>query len=338
MRMKLMMKYGFGYKWIMLVVSMLCASCSTITEFPDENPVDPTLINLNIEIQLAAEVSDMTNTEDFDGVIKQRVVVEAYKFDDVVKPAVRKELLLDDILGKDKANISLSLNATKYRLVVWSDYVQTASPSDLYYYTAETLRNIKYNGEYIANRAEKDCFSAAKDVDLTKYSGVWNLSLDVDMQLKRPVGKLVMISNDVEDFVSRANSRGEEISRTDISSYTAKVTYSGFAPNGFDAYDGVLNDATSGLSYTTKFQLINDNEAMIAFDYMLADEEGTSYEIAMQIFDDEGNKINEVGEIKAVVSADKVTVLKKDFLTGDYNPGISIDTDFDGSIDVVLPD
>lgn len=339
--MKLNMKNNLVYKIMMLVVAMICAaSCSTITEFPDENPVDPTLVNVNITISSDSEFENLarSNTKNTDGSIKQRFIVEAYKFDNTTTPAKREEIYADKSDIENTLNVSLKLHATKYRIVIWSDYVQTASPSDMYYYTAETLRKIKYNGEYIANKDEKDCFYAHEDLDLTKYSGEWNVSVDVDMSIQRPVGKFIMISDDVETYITRANSRGETISRSDLNSYTAKVSYSGFAPNGFDAYDGVLNDAITGISYDTQFQIINDNEAMVAFDYVLADKSGTSYDIAIQIFDDKGKLINEVGSKKATVVCGETTTLKSDFLTGDYKPGISIDTDYDGTFDVVLPD
>lgn len=331
-------KHSIICKWIVLVVSMICASCNTITEFPDENAVDPTLINLNLEISLSTEVSDMTDPETFDGIVKQRVIVEVYKFNDMVKPVARKNLLLNNFLNEEKTDISLKLNATKYKIVVWSDYVQTASPSDLYYYTDETLRKVKYNGEYVANKAEKDCFYDSKDIDLTEYTGDWNISMTINMMMKRPVGKLILISNDVNNFLSKEMSRSEDGTRGDINSFTAKVIYSGFAPNGFDAYEGKLNDAITGLSYSTNFKLINETEAMVSFDYILADKDGSTYEIAMQIFDENGNIINEVSGKKTSVYADKITILKSDFLTGEYKPGISIDTDYDGTIEVILPD
>lgn len=338
--MKLNMKYNWVCKWIVFVVSVICtASCNTITEFPDENPVDPTLINVNITMSLNELIDDLSrNSKASDGNIKHRYIVEAYKFDNTLSPVIREEVF-SDIANNDKTlNISLRLNATKYRIVIWSDYVQTASPSDMYYYTAETLRKIKYNGEYIANEDKKDCFYAHEDIDLTKYSGEWNITVDVNTHAKRPVGKVIMISDDVETYISRVNSRGETISRSDINSYTAKVVYSGFAPNGFDAYEGVLNDAITGISYDTRFQVINDDEAMVAFDYVLAKEEGTTYDIAMQIFDEKGVLINEVSGKDITVFPNETTTLKADFLTGDYKPGISIDQDYDGTIDVVLPD
>lgn len=324
---------------MMLVVSMIyAASCSTITEFPDENAVDPTLVNANVRISLNTIIDDATRTDAHDGAIKQRIIVEAYRLNETAKPAIREEVLTEKSYGDNVVNVSIPLNTTKYRIAVWADDVQTAAPSDMYYYTAETLRKIRYNGEYTANEEGKDCFSASKDIDLTKYNGEWDATIDIDMELKRPVGKLILISDDVETYITRAESRGETISRAEINSLTAKVFYSGFAPNGFDAYEGILNDATTGLSFNTNFQLINENEAMVAFDYVFADEKGTQYDIAMQIFDSEGKLINEVGSKKTTVVSGETTVLKSDFLTGDYKPGIGVDTNYDGSIDVVLPD
>lgn len=338
--MKLKMNYNWGHKLILLVVSMICtvSSCNTITEFPDDEAIDPTLININLKISISPDVSNMTNTSAFNENVKQRIVVEAYRFNNQTQPEIRKEIVLDKPLDKQETSINLSLNATKYRIVAWSDYIQTKDASDMYYYTVETLRKIKYNGEYTANKEEKDCFSNHKDIDLTQYSDVWNMTINMDMQLDRPVGKLTLISNDIEKYISKINSKGETISKADINSFTAKIIYSGYTPNGYDAYENKLNDASIGISYYSKFNIINENEAMVAFDYVLADIEGTQYNITMQIFDKDGKIVNEVSGNKVFVFSNKETILKTNFLTGEYKPGINIDQGYDGVIDVIIPD
>lgn len=328
------------YAGLTFMTGWMFASCSLITQFPDENAVDPTLVNLRVNLTIDSEAADMTDTDLFDhGVVRQRVVVEAYKFDNSSKPVIRKDVIPDGYLTKDKPyTVDLSLNSTKYRIVVWSDYVQTAAPADTYYYTAETLRKVKYNGVYVGNKQEKDCFSAWKDIDLTEYRDEWNITADTDIDLKRPVGKLIVMTNDVDGYISRVESRGDAISRTDINAYTARVTYSGFTPNGFDAYSAVLNDAVPGLTFESNLTLVEDNKAMISFDYVLGDCDGTAYSVDVKIFDEDGKVINDVGGRNTEVWCDRITVLEADFLTGDYEPGISIDTDFDGVIDVPLPE
>lgn len=336
--MDFIMKRNVFFSGLMLIVSLLYTSCKTITEYPGENPVDPTLVNLNVNVSLSPDVADLTSPSDFESNVRQRLVVEVYRLNEGQEPVVRQEVLLGKMLHEQDTTLTLRVNAMKYRVVVWVDYMRQMSPNDFYYYTAATLWGIKYSEEYMANNEEKDCFAARKDVDLTEYSDQWNVHVDLDMPVNRPVGKLVIIANDVETYVSRAQSRGNEISRAEINNFTARVYYQQFVPNGYTAYANELNDAITGVSYASRFTVLNDIEAMAAFDYLFASEEGTEYTIGMQVFDADGNLLNEVNGKKVIMKCNELTVLRADFLTGDYNPGITIDQDYDGTIDVILPD
>lgn len=323
----------------MILAMLVLTGCSTITEFPGENPTDPTLVGLNIEVTLSEETTDMTDCEDLEGWAQQRLVVEAYETEDLTQPTIRKEMLLEHFLQEEETvTVPLELHAEQYRLTAWIDYVKKDEPGDLYYCTENSLRNIRLNSDYRANCEEKDCFTAVKDLDLTVYSGQWNTNLRVGMKAERPVGKLVLIADDVEKFITRAQSRGDQVSRADINGFKARVIYQGYTPVGYDACGCELNDAATGICYESTFRVLNENEAMVAFDYLLAEKEGTSYEVALLVYDEEGKLLNEVGGQKVTVKSNQVTVLKADFLTGEYKPGISIDTDYDGTIDVELPD
>ena len=336
--MDIIMKRSVFFSGLMLIVSLLYTSCKTITEYPGENPVDPTLVNLNVKVSLSPDVADLTSPSDFESNVRQRLVVEVYRLNEGQKPVARQEVLLGKMLHEQDTTITLQVNAAKYRVVVWADYMRQMSPNDFYYYTATPLWGIKYSEEYMANNEEKDCFATRKDIDLTEYSEQWNVNVDLDMPVNRPVGKLIIIADDVEAFISRAQSRGDEVSRAEINKFTARVFYQQFVPNGYSAYGNELNDATTGVSYASRFTVLNDIEAMAAFDYLFASGEGTEYTIGMQVFDAEGNLLNEVSGKTVTVKCNELTILRADFLTGDYNPGITIDHDYDGTIDVILPD
>lgn len=326
---------------LMLVALSVFSGCNTITEFPDENEVDPTVINLDLKITMSEEISDWGSpvlTKSSADTMQQRLLVEIYKFNDLKTPFFTMDTVLDESLAVKKLEIPVSLNATKYRVAVWSDYVEPGDSADLYYNTGQSLKNITYKGEYIANTILEDCFAGKADIDLTPYSDQWNVSKDLEVKINRPVGQLRIISDDVKKYIDKINSNGGAITEEDITKFTAIIFYEGFSPIGYNAFDNVLNDATTGLQYTSKFSILNENEALIAFDYMFADAEGTSYSVALQLKDANGTIINEISGRKISLKCNEITILKDEFLTGDYKPGISIDTDYDGSIDVVLPD
>lgn len=329
-----------GFLGMILVVSLLSTACETITEFPDENGVDPTLVNMSIDVNVKLDFDDsqkiiVTRNGEVDNLL--RTVIEVYKFDDATKPVLRDEKLSVYDGSDIDVNFELNLNATRYRLIVWTDYVNSAEGNDLFFNTENTLRKISVSSNnWGANTDYKSCASAYKDIDLTSYKDKWNINVHIDMEPTRPVSKLAFVSKDINKYISRANSRGENLSRADLESFKAVVTYKGFSPSGFDVYDQSLAASVNNVSYSAGLKLLSDSTVLVAYDYVFAGNDSTAYDMSFQFYNNEGKMVNQVDRKFNIVN-DRYYIIMSDFLTGEKSSDIVIDGEYDGSIDVVLP-
>lgn len=328
---------------IVAVITLLINSCDTIHEYPNETPHDPTQVNVNLRLTVNATT---LKDKDFGGSKSEgisddqilRAVIEIYKYTDKNNYFLRKEIPINANSPEIVINEKFALNATKYRFVVWLDYVDKYKGEDQHYITSTNLRTVAFNEPFVANTDSRDCFFGNASVDLTQYQNQWDITVPLEINLTRPVAKYMLITNDIEKFMDNAINKGQVLSRADINKFSAKVFYQGFAPSGFDAYDNQLNDAVLGLWYYATLELLNDNEAMICFNYPLSNVTGSQVSIGMQLFNEKGEMINEVGDVKLPVTRGAITTMRSDFLTRSYSPGISIDPGYDGEIEVVLPD
>ena len=106
----------------------------------------------------------------------------------------------------------------------------------------------------------------------------------------------------------------------------------------YNAYTNKPNDARTGMSFVCSMRPLSDKEAHLASDYIFVNGADSAVTVNLAIRDGEGNLLNEVGGINVPVVRGKLTVIRDEFLTSSYAPGIGIDPGFDGEIDIVIPD
>ncbi len=304
--------------WAMVV------SCDTIHEFPDENPVDPTPVNVHLEAFLKS--SDLTNDGEFP-VYKPdnhtwRFVMEAYKADNKSVPVLRKEMLLGTNLTDAVAKETFQLPAIKHRIVAWIDHVPADTHTDNLYTTADGLRSIRQQEPLTGNTDMSDCFYGFKDLDLLPYRDRRGIDVTLSMEMTRPVAKYILVTNDVEEFIAHTRTQGLGLAKTTINNFTAKIYYEDYTSIGLDAYTGLLNEARTGLWYSGTFQVINDKEAIIAFSYPFTNDRPSKAILGVQIFDEEGVLVNETGEVNVPLTRGELTVIRSGFLTHSNAPGL----------------
>ena len=73
-------------------------------------------------------------------------------------------------------------------------------------------------------------------------------------------------------------------------------------------------------------------------DYIFVNGSESAVTVNLSIRDDKGNVLNEVSGINVPIVRGKLTTIRDEFLTKSYTPGIGIDTDFEGEINIVIPD
>lgn len=334
-------KYIHKISVLLLIVTALC-SCETILEYPDENAVDPTLVG--VTVRLNVKPTDLTDEGLFPRKMEEgyswRLVLEVYKFDNSNEPIVR----YDEALGFDSEEFTvereLQLSATKYRVVAWLDYVPVQNYGDYFYQVRETLRSVFKDPNRLGNSDMQDAYYGFIDLDFTHLRDQWNTHEVVELEMSRPIAKYILIAKDVDSYLRRIKEqeRVPAASPEDLATFKTEIFYQGYRPYGLDAYTGKLNDAATGLTYQSCFEVLNDDEAIIASDYPFANGPGSEAVVTVRILDSDGVLVNEVSNVQIPIARGELTVIRMDFLTTDYQPGIVIDPEYDGEFDVVLPD
>ena len=327
----------------MCLFVLLMAGCDkTVLEFPEGGGVDPTLVNVNMTLMVDPKIelyepigySKAPETDLHD----VRWIVEVFRDEIGGEPVERRVLSCEQAAdGYHTVCMMLPLHAARYQVVAWMDYVDNGSTSDKYYHV-NSLSSISVleAGDYIGDEEHKDTYVAQQEIDLSTYRDRWNETVDVTVTLQRPMAKIEFITTDIDKLAARQAKAGSKSS--DLSEMLVQVEYAGYFPSGFNAYTNKPNDARTGMSFVCSMRPLSDKEAHLASDYIFVNGSESAVTVNLAIRDGEGNLLNEVGGINVPVVRGKLTVIRDEFLTSSYAPGIGIDPGFDGEIDIVIPD
>lgn len=333
-----------------LMIAILCvaSSCDCIHDSLDGCPPVPAKVNLNVKVKF--EITDLQNrisratTKSVTPDQYLRFIYEVYKYAGKESLTERREVTVDllDPLQVDLTQ-AFSLDADKYFLLVWVDYISRSQKTDQFYGT-QSLTSITFIEPFISGTDNRDCFIGGTDIDLLSYMDQPKAEVDLTLPLYRPVAKYALIANDLDKYLAKLQAQSpspnqlQTKAETDISTYTAVIKYPGYMPNSFNVRTNQPNDSRSSLLYTSRCRQLSDSEALICFDYPLVNGTRTQAKINLQIYDNKGKLINEIEDITFPIKRDSLTVIRSDYFTHQYLPGININPGYDGSIDIVLPD
>ena len=324
-----------------LLVTFALSGCELIHGWPGEDSVDPSLImtELKIDIQMDMEVSEVitrsilsaTDTSAYD----RRFIVEISRDESYDQSLVERDTIT--VPSQDFGTVSLrtELHALKYKVAVWSDYVEKGSRDDLFYLT-EDLEHVRILGKdlYTGSNMFKDCQRGCEGLDLTGYAVERSPEVELRMQLERPVARIVFRTMDFDRFVTES---GLENTRQEIADrLIVRFTYPTYVPSSINALTGKLNDSytdygfESGALYDPQ-----SDDLKMGYDYVFVNGEKSSVTVSLQIYDKvTGKQVNDTGHITVPTERGKETVVKDRFLTRDGTPGIGIDPGFDGEYNI----
>ncbi len=337
---------------ICLLVFTLTSCDKTVLEFPEGEGADPTLVNLTLNFEVDPQIvpyssggrSEASET-DWDDV---RWIVEVFR-DEISGEPVEKRILSSEQAadGHHKIQTNLSLHAARYHIVTWADYVNNGSTADKYY-IVNSLASIKIpeNGKYIGNEDYKATYVAKQEVDLRNYADQWNETVNTTVTLRLPMAKIEFITTDIDKFLDEQAGRREKmgnntdnaLQKVDLSKIQIQVEYAGFFPSGFNVYTNKPNDARMGVYFECFMKPLTNKEAHLASDYIFVNGSESAVKVNLIIRDVDGTLLNKVENINVPIVRGKLTTIRDEFLTRNYAPGIGISPDFDGEINVVIPD
>ena len=250
-------------------------------------------------------------------------------------------------LGDDYSfRTELDLPEGKYRLMVWVDFVESGTTGPTFY-NCEKFNSIVLHGSHKANTDYRDAFAGMTDVVLESTIQEGVEIVNTEILLKRPFAKYTLRSNDLQEFISREalrlsrneNASGDAGSRViNLDDYEVIVYYPMYMPNTYNIFtDKAVNSAT-GVQYTSKPVRLTEDEVMLAFDYVVInDDPDAKVTVAVGVFDKEGTQIAMSESFNIPLRRNVNTIVRGQFMTVETGGGISIDPSFNGDHNIVLP-
>ena len=108
-------------------------------------------------------------------------------------------------------------------------------------------------------------------------------------------------------------------------------------PNTFNALTDKAIDSSTGVQFTSRLTPFSDTEASMGFDYVFVNSDESSVVVNLGVFNKEGKQLAMVTNVNVPLKRDQHTILRGKFLMADSDGGVSINPDFDGEHNIVIP-
>lgn len=277
----------------------------------------------------------------------KRYIIRAYPVSMKQRTAhqyAREFVIERDIKHGYEHEMSIHLAPGDYDIMVWSDMVP-AGWSGGYFYNADNFAEISLQGKHRANCEWRDAFRGTARVSIQPY--VTDREPDsIAVEMKRPLARYELVTTDLKEFLgkeleylrSEAATRGEAPpTRVDISNYSIIVYYYGFMPNTYNMFTDKPVDSATGVSYESNIDVLNDNEASIAFDYVFVNGKESAVTVQIGIYNKDNEQLAMSNPINVPLQRSCNTILKGSFLVQQASGGITIIPDFDGEHNFIIP-
>lgn len=323
---------------------MWLAGCN-VHEWPDEAPLVPLYVDLVHETEwdtLNVPFSRAVAAGDYN----IRYSIRAFALDEMgnYSREATREFVFTRTLGEELDNrFFLELPAGSYRLTAWTDYT-VADTLDTHYNTSG-FHEITLQGQHEGNNDMRDGFRGAEDILLE--TGVMELIPDtIVLDMQRPMGKFEFVCTDLQDFIDKEvrelkqnSPTPDEIDASDIhlEDYRIVFYYAGFMPNTFNALTDKAIDSSTGVQFTSSLSPFSETEASLGFDYVFVNSDESSVIVNLGVFNKEGKQLAMLTNVNVPLKRDQHTVLRGKFLMANSDGGVSINPDFDGEHNIVVP-
>ena len=340
---KTMKTYKLYRLLFLLCLTASFTGCDLVHEFPDDNPVDPTLIDLtlslSINMQFASDTIYQTYASMLGGDYDIRYIVDIYEADpnsatyDVNKRIKRIVQTENNVIteGTYELGDTLQLPAKKYEIISWIDFVDKGTNTDKYYSTADLQQvSIIRNGTYTGYNTTKDAFTGQTEIDLTPYKGQRYVHYDASMDVERPFAVYQIITTDIERYITY--HRSPTYATPEPAS--TKCAYNLYFPMGYNAFLNTPENFLAGINYKYDVtDVVPGKEAIVASDYVFVGND-VFYQINFEMLTSDDTHINTVNNLRIDLKRNHITIIRGEFLTRDLNNngGIGIDDGFTDEI------
>ncbi len=346
-------------KYIMaaMVTLLLSFSCD-VHEFPEvpetfthhlklRYETDLPIWNLDYSVQQGVTSKGEVLTRSVMETGHMRYVIRTYPMNSKSRSAdgcVQEFVFTRDIAEGYDAEFAVDLMPGEYKIMVWSDLVE--SHSDEPFYDCSDFTGVTLLGEHCGSTDYRDAFRGCADIILAS-SVVEAVPGMTEILMERPLAKFEFISDDFDDFITKetqaAAKSGADESNTnpdskviDISDYRVEVIYPQFMPNTFHMFNDCPCDAATGVRFESRISRLNDKEASMGFDYVFVNGKDAMVTVQLAIYNRDGERISLTNPVNVPLKRSRHTVLKGSFLMQNASGGVGINPDFDGEFNVPI--
>ena len=352
-------------KILTLAFLLIISMTSCIHQFPVATPADVVLtLSFDTElpyyktVQFPGETKSAADDSSYDmDLFKQdfsdhasydvRYMIEAYPVlgnGSVARdPEARWVFTEDDALTLDDYTVTLSINEGLYEFRVWADYVESGSSLDLYYNTSNWKEGIRLYTDkgHSGNTDWRDAYSGKQTIEVIRY-GSFVEPVSGVIQMARPLGKYIFVTSDLLDFTEKVlRTKADEAEKQgdtrepefNIDDYTLTIAYTGFMPSSYSMVTDRANDSEVNVRFTSKLSQIDENHAIMGFDYVLANPVSatqTNVIMGIELRDKDGTVLASHNSVRVPLMRSQFTLIEGRFLIQESSGGVTLNPDFDG--------
>jgi hypothetical protein len=306
----------------------------------DEGAIAPVSLDVEIELRFQpsweefesrAGVAENPATAD----LRRRFVVEIRTGETLV---LRRSIAAEPPSGNGEAFVlpgTFPLQPQQYTLAVWSDYTQSGSTDDLHYDTSD-FRRITVRQPAIGDTDRREGLYATRTIDLRPFAGGSATPVRTTAEMIRPQAGYRIVATDAEAFLKLAGRvfPGQ-------TAFGVRISYDFYLPAAFNVPDGKPADSRAGtiVEGTISLPPAGSEEWLLASDLFFAGEADSHLPLTVEIVSLEDNSV--IGRLPGLdvpYRRGAVTTLRGRFAGALFGSGgVSIDTDFDGDLNHIIP-
>ena len=262
-----------------------------------------------------------------------RYVVDLYRVCGAQSQFVERRVLFADVEAPSPQVVArFDVDAARYRVLVWCDYVEE-DVREAWYYVTDDLREVRYADVAVVDNNDKDAFSGVKDVDLSHWCSLrCHNEVVVDMTLERPKGRLKCVATDVEEYIVR--------SRALVNDITAVVSYVQYVSAGYNVEAQRPNYFVPTRTFISRARVDREGKFELFYDYVFVNGAETNVMLNFALYNGDvefaesgevvGQKISSWSGIVVPLRRNRETVIEGRLLTTSYGTGgVGIDPGFE---------
>lgn len=330
----------------MMALAMVAVSCQTEDTTFGYNGWDGVTVSVGVgipgmgdtradEFGMTSELGAIDNfyreIDKWDNQYDLRYIAEVYEIIDTngtpsSAPIFDRQTAVSDHYSGHTFNLKLAPNRD-YRVVIWADFVKQGKTSDLHYNTADFKAITRLSAPTAMDESQDAYF-------VTEKIHVGNRNLEKYLVLKRPFGKIRVITTDLHEVNNNVTP-----SKFEVKFYNHKLFSTLNAITGI-AYGETTNEYTYKVTkeyspYTAGCDAAKENMTLFA-DYILAPDStyGDHYvNFTLNTYDSEGDLIKSADFNTSIpLGRNKLTTIMGNLLTQSSSIKVTIDDNTDEEI------